>query len=153
MAVQHLVTKGSPSIPFLVTQGLGDYGGVTPPAPPEQPTSGGSWGYLGHRYKTPHDLRRDREDERERLEISKAQQKKIDRVAVRISREMREGGLAATAPAVMALPAFDALLAVLQPSEGQVMALAAAILDRIIWAQAVQQADEEAALLALLAEI
>lgn len=134
--------------------GPGGAGGpVIPPAPaPEQPTGGwepGAW----ERYRTPADLRRAREEERERLAITEAQQRKIDRAAVKIARRVAKEGLNADQPTVMAMPSFDALLAALRPNEGQAVALAEAIMARLAWAAAAERADEEAAIMALLTEI
>jgi hypothetical protein len=156
MAVAHLVTKGFPSVPFLVTQGLGDYGGDTPepePEPtPEATSTGGSssWADFHHAQSQ---LRLRREREREELAITEAEQRKIDRAAAKIAAiapPVTQGGLL-DAPAVMAAPAFDRLLAALQPTEGQVMALVEAIMARLAWMQAEQ--DEEEAVIRLLMEM
>lgn len=87
-----------------------------------------------------------RRRERERLGIEPPQQRAIDRAAVKIARSMPGVGLAAPQEArraVLAAPAFDALLMTLRPSEGEILALAQAILDRLAWMQA-EQEDEEA---------
>lgn len=135
----------------------GEVGGVTPPTPPAAPSSGGSPGYyrpIGDDYRTPADIiRRRRREERERLDLTEAQQRKIDRAAAKIAATAPpevKGGLLA-APAVMAAPAFDRLLTALRPTEGQVMALVQAIMDRLAWMQAEQ--DEEEAVIRLLMEM
>lgn len=116
----------------------------------EQPT-GGAWRYWHDLVS--RDLARRRAEERERLALTEPAQRKIDRAAVKIARRIAKEGLAAEPAAVMAAPAFDALLSTLRPTEGQVMALAQAIVDRIRWAAEANEADEAALVLALVAEL
>ncbi len=132
---------------------LGDAGGVTPPTPDPEPTTTGGWNVFSEPQRRAEALRRQREREREELELSEAEQRRLDRAATKIARRIAKEGLNADRPAVMAAPAFDAVLAALRPTEGQALALADAILQRILWMAAAQQADEEQALLALLAEL
>jgi hypothetical protein len=125
-------------------------GGAAQPVAETTPT-GGAWCYWHD--VAQRDLARRRAEEREELQITARQQRKIDRAAVKITRRIAKEGLAAEPAVVMAAPAFDALLIALQPTEGQVAALVQAIMDRIAWQAAADQADEEAALMALLAEV
>jgi hypothetical protein len=100
-----------------------------------------------------HETAEMRRLERERLGIIPKQQRAIDRAAVKIAAmppPVTQGGLL-DAPAVMAAPAFDRLLAALQPTEGQVMALVEAIMLRLAWMQAEQ--DEEEAIVRLMFEM
>ena len=125
---------------------------VTPPPAADRPTGGwtvSAW----ERYKTPDDIRRDREDERRRLDLTAPEQRKLDRVAVKIARRVAREGLTADQAVVIAAPAFDAVLTALRPTEGQVLALADAILERVVWMAEMERRDEEAALMALLMEL
>lgn len=83
-----------------------------------------------------------RRRERERLGIEPAQQRAIDRAAVKIASVIAQGGLVSP-QAVIDLSAFDHLLTLLRPTEGEVMALAQAIVDRLLW-MAAEQEEEEA---------
>jgi hypothetical protein len=89
-----------------------------------------------------HETADQRRRERERLGILPKQQRAIDRAAVKIAATVPQGGLLA-APVVIAAPAFDRLLEALRPTEGQVMALVQAILDRIAAMQAEEADDAE----------
>lgn len=111
----------------------------TPIASGTQPTGGSSDWADFHRAQA--ELRRRRREERERLRIGKPEQRAIDRAAVKIAATLPEGGLRA-APAIVATPAFDRLLSIVQPTEGQVMALVQAILDRLAW-MAVEEAEDQ----------
>jgi hypothetical protein len=129
--------------------GSGTVDGGEEPAPePEQPTSGGSPGYYSNvdRYRTPAELLRVRRArERAELDLTESEQRKIDRAARKIARSLPDVGLAAplaARQAIMAAPAFDQLLMALQPSEGQIRALAQAILDRLAFMES--ERDEEA---------
>lgn len=110
---------------------------------PASQTSPGGWrsppGF--ERHETPEMRRR----ERERLGILPKQQRAIDRAAAKIvasAPTVARGGLLAV-PQVIAAPQFDRLLSIVQPTEGQVMALAQAIVDRIAWIVAQEAADAE----------
>lgn len=122
-------------------------------APVEDTRPTGGWDVFTHYRHRADALRRQREQEREELELTEQEQRRLDRAAVKIARRVAKEGLNADRPAVIAAPAFDAVLAALRPTEGQALALADAILQRILWMAAAQQADEEAALMALLAEL
>ena len=119
--------------------GRGGSGPAPEPTPPAQPTGGWrhfppAWG----RRETAEDRRR----ERERLGIEPKQQRAIDRAAAKIVQTYPRAGLLA-APEVAAVPQFDRLLGIIQPTEGQILALAQAIVDRIAWIVAQRQADED----------
>lgn len=124
----------------------GDAAPPEPEAPAQQPAGG---------FRFPPDYGRtetaeQRRLERERLGIEPAQQRAIDRAAVKIAASYPQAGLLAP-PQVIAAPAFDRLLAVVQPTEGQIMALAQAILDRLAWMAAEQ--EEEEAIVRLMMEM
>lgn len=118
--------------------------------PIQQPTGG--WDMFADVQRR-EQMRRRREQEREDLELTELQQRRLDRAAVKIARQAAKEGLGAARPLVMASPSFDAVLTALRPTEGMVLALADAILQRVIWMAEAQQADEEAALMALLVEL
>lgn len=95
-----------------------------------------------------------RRRERERLGIEPAQQRAIDRAATKIARALPNVGLAApqdARQAIVAAPQFDALLMALRPPEGEIMALAQAILDRLAWMAA--EAEDEEAIVRLMMEM
>lgn len=116
---------------FMIADQTGCGGVVTP--------SGG--------WRTPpgldrHETAEMRRVERERLGIEPGQQRAIDRAAIKIAAWYPQIGLLGS-PQVIAAPAFDRLLGIIQPTEGQVMALAQAILDRIAWVTAQQDEEEQ----------
>jgi hypothetical protein len=120
----------------------------------QRPTGG--WSRLPPEFGRPQ-TKEARRLERERLGILPKQQRAIDRAAVKIAASaptITRGGLL-SAPQVIAAPAFDRLLGIVQPTEGQVLALAQAIVDRIAWIVAQQQAedDETEMLLRLMMEM
>lgn len=131
---------------------LTDGSAAPEPAPEATPTGGTDTWLSYHRVQA--ELRRRREREREELEITEAEQRAIDRAAVKIARTMPGVGLdapQAAQQAVMAAPQFDALLMTLRPSEGEIAALAQAVVDRILWMMAEQ--EEEEAVVRLLMEM
>ena len=118
---------------------------------PAAPTGG--WSRLPRDFGQPQ-TREARRRERERLGIEPAQQRAIDRAAVKIVRAMPGIGLdapLAARQAVLSAPAFDALLMALRPSEGEIVVLVQAILDRLAWLAAEQ--EEEEAIVRLMMEM
>lgn len=113
-------------------------------APSTEPTPTGGWAFQFYR-ETAEQRRR----ERERLGIEPREQKKIDRAAVKIARNLPKEGLL-TVPLVMAAPQFDALLMALRPSEGMAAALAEAILLRVQWITEQQRLAEDEEAMALV---
>lgn len=115
-----------------------EVGGAPEPAPEQQPTGG--WHTLPRDFgRSQHAEARRRE--RERLGIEPAQQRAIDRAAVKIAPTVTQGGLVSP-QAVIAAPAFDRLLMIVRPSEGDVAALVQAILDRLAWMAEQDEEDE-----------
>ena len=92
------------------------------------------------------------------MDLTESEQRKIDRAAKKIAKVLPRVGLNApleAQEAVQAQPAFDQLLMALKPSEGEIQALAQAILDRIAYLSelaAIQQ-DEEEQIIALMMEM
>jgi hypothetical protein len=125
-------------------------GGAAAPEPETAPAVQPTGGWMSPPGLGRHETAEMRHRERVRLGIEQAQQRAIDRAAVRIAATAPHGGLLAPA-AVLAAPAFDRLLAALQPTEGQAMTLVEAVLARLAWMQA--EADDEEAIVRLMMEM
>lgn len=119
---------------------------ITGGATPESPTGG--WAERPHArdydFLESAEIKRRRASERERLKITEPDQRRLDRTAKKIARTLPRQGLNVAPASVMAEPAFDALLMALRPSEGEVMALAQAVVQRVLFlAEVVRQEEED----------
>lgn len=113
---------------YWAGQFWGETGGAPPEPPAPPPSATGGWERGTYHFLDSRRVKEARRRERERLAITPRLQRKIDKTAQKLA---REGLLGRPAIAIMATPAFEALLAALRPGPEAIESMAAELLAAI----------------------